>query len=432
VSLFRRKGQEWEVTLRESLDDTMDIVDTVNGPEGMQFAAYRQHEVVLLNTTERRFEALLSARSMFVGATGEPLPGIEMFMDLNGDDLDDFLLPGFYGWQVALQTEEGFDTPQTLGPGPRMEFGETADLVGYRAEPPYFLDANADGRMDLAFWINGRFEVYQQQPDQGFAEVPQILDPGMNDVLGSFMSVEFGEGEDEDPPQRMIDAVGDIDGDGLADLVIQTVEGDGIFGLETSYQIHRGYLNGTGGLAFEAEASSVVASDGIQIENERLDLTGDGRQEFVVTSVDITLGAIIGALLTRSASVDVDIYRMTDGVFGEDPNLNKKIKVRFDFGEGDLFVPAVLSADVDGDGRKDLLVQKDEDTLLVYPGEASDRLFQRRAVQLKLNLPKDREGFMVSDLDGDGRDELILLVERDETSTLSVVVFGQHDLPRDS
>jgi hypothetical protein len=168
----------------------------------------------------------------------------------------------------------------------------------------------------------------------------------------------------------------------------------------------------------------VVASGGIQLENERLDLTGDGRQEFVVTSVDVSLGAIIGALLTRTASVDVAVYRMTDGVFSEKPNLTKKIKVRFDFGEGDLFVPAVLSADVDGDGRKDLLVQKDEDTLSVYPGEPGERLFQKAPINLELSLPVEREGFRVVDLDGDGRDELILHVKRESSSVISVVVFG--------
>jgi hypothetical protein len=115
---------------------------------------------------------------------------------------------------------------------------------------------------------------------------------------------------------------------------------------------------------------------------------------------------------------------MTDGVFSEKPNLTKKIKVRFDFSEGDLFVPAVLSADVDGDGRKDLLVQKDENTLSVYPGEPGERLFQKAPINLELSLPVEREGFRVVDLDGDGRDELILHVKGESSSVISVVVFG--------
>ena len=159
--------------------------------------------------------------------------------------------------------------------------------------------------------------------------------------------------------------------------------------------------------------------------NDRLDLTGDGREEFVITSVNISLGTIISALITRSASVDVSIYQMHDQVFASEPSLEKEIKVKFDFSTGDLFVPAVLSADVTGDGRKDLLVQKGINTLLVYPGEATDKLFTKSPIKLEMSLPSDREGFVVADLNQDGRDELILHLKTDDEVNLTVVEF--HD-----
>lgn len=424
ISLYRQVDATWALHLRTELDASMDLIDTVRSANGIALAGYKKPLVLLLQEHSNTFKPLLTASSMYVGSNWDSSPTVEMFTDLNGDDLDDFLMPNFDGWQVALQTSDGFSHTQTIGPGPRMNYGESTEMVGFRAETPYFFDADQDGLKDLAFWVNGRFEVYHQGSSGTFAEVAEVLDPDMKDVLGSFLSVDIGESEDEsDQPHRLLDAVGDVNGDGLADLIIQTMEGDGIFGLETSYQIHRGVLGPEGLLTFEKAPSSTVASDGIQLENERLDLTGDGKQEFVVTSVDITLGAIIGALLTRSASVDLAIYRMDHDVFNGEPSLTKKIKVRFDFGEGELFVPAVLSADITGDGRQDLLVQRDEETLLVYPGEPTHRLFSKNPIKLELSLPKEREGFLVSDLNGDGRDELILHLKREERSVLSVVAF---------
>ena len=73
---------------------------------------------------------------------------------------------------------------------------------------------------------------------------------------------------------------------------------------------------------------------------------------------------------------------------------------------------------------KDLLVQKGLDTLLVYPGQSGAKLFARTPIKLEMDLPKSRDGFVVSDLNRDGRDELILHVERDESSVLSVIEFS--------
>ena len=89
---------------------------------------------------------------------------------------------------------------------------------------------------------------------------------------------------------------------------------------------------------------------------------------------------------------------------------------------GDLFVPAVLGADITGDGRKDLLVQKGEGTLLVYPGQAGETMFAKKAIKLSLDLPESRAGIQVKDLDNDGRDELIL-DPGDEHNVISIVSF---------
>lgn len=424
VTIYRRNGDGWYKHLHQALDSSMDLIDTIQTGDRIGLAGYQDSKLWQLNETSQSFEAVLDVQSMFVGTNWDSSPTIEMFYDINDDGRDDFLMPGFDGWHLAIQTEEGFLSPQVVGPPPHMSFEDSARFVGYRARKHYLLDENQDGLEDLAFWINGRFQIYLQKSAGQFATDALILDPNQKDVLGDFLSVSLGEDEEDgEETQRMLEGVGDIDGDGLADLIIQTMEGDGIFGLETQYEIHLGQIGDNQRLNFEQQASSIVATGGIQLNNERLDLTGDGREEFVITSVNISLGTLISALITRSASVDVSIYQMHDQAFASKPSLTKEIKVKFDFGTGDLFVPAVLSADVTGDGRKDLLVQKGLDTLLVYPGEASENLFARSPIKLAMTLPDDREGFVVTDLNQDGRDELILHLKNDDEASLAVVDF---------
>ena len=424
VAIFRRTGSTWTLRLRKQLHASMDLVDVLQGADGVRVVGYQDSQLRYLHEQSQNFVAMLDTHSMFVGRNWDSSPTMEMFVDLNEDGLDDFLMPGFDGWQVAIQSAQGFHAAQVIGPRPHMNFGDIPRFVGYRAETPYLLDENMDGRNDLAFWINGRFEVYRQDSHGRFASEPIELDANLQDVLGGYFSVNLGESDDDDNVQRLLDGVEDINGDGIADLIIQSIQGEGIFGLESQYEFYRGLKGPDNRLKFEQSASSIISTGGIQLNNERLDLTGDGNQEIVVTSVDITIGTIIGALITRSASVDVSIYQMIDGTFPAKPSLKKQITVRFDFSTGELFIPAVLSGDVTGDGRQDLLVQKGLDTLLVYPGQAGSRLFAKSALKLEMDLPRDRDGFVVSDLDGDGRDELILYIERDEGSVLSVVEFS--------
>jgi hypothetical protein len=49
-------------------------------------------------------------------------------------------------------------------------------------------------------------------------------------------------------------------------------------------------------------------------------------------------------------------------------------------------------------------------------------MFAKRAIKLSLSLPESRTGFLVHDVDSDGRDELILNHD-DENNVISVVSF---------
>ena len=116
---------------------------------------------------------------------------------------------------------------------------------------------------------------------------------------------------------------------------------------------------------------------------------------------------------------------MVNNVFETKPSISKKVSVRFDFKNGELFIPSVLNADVNGDGMEDLLLQKDMSTLLIYLGERTDKLFVTQPIKLNMQLPKNREGFVVADLNSDGIDELVLSIAKDNGErSLEVIRFN--------
>ena len=423
IKVFQRRGSEWNLILTKALEDSMDLVDTITTPKGIQLVGLQESKLLYLDENTSLFRPFLTTSPMFSGRSWGSSPVMEMFADINGDGFDDFLMPNFDGWEVALQTNNGFQAPQLVGPRPSMSYRDTARYVAYRAEEALLVDENNDGLDDVAFWQDGYFEVYRQNSLGEFSKVPVNLDVNLKDMLSGYAQISIGEEADNNEGKnRLLDEIVDINNDGVSDLIVKRIKAEGIFGWESEYEVYLGMVSGQNLLKFSENPSSVIRTNGFQFDNERQDMSGDGNQEFVITSVDISIGTVIKALITRSVSVDISIYKMKDSKFPTKPSVTKTISARFDFGSGDLFVPAVLGADVTGDGRKDLLVQKGDGTLLVYPGEAGEAMFAKRAIKLSLSLPESRTGFLVHDVDSDGRDELILNHD-DENNVISVVSF---------
>ena len=424
IKIFQRNDSDWSLVLEKALDVSMDLVDTITSTKGIQLVGLQASQLVYLDEASSAFKPLFKTSSMFSGRSWGSSPLLEMFADINDDGLDDFFMPTFDGWTVALQHEDGFQEPQLVGPRPNMSFRETARYVAYRAEEAFLIDENNDGRNDIAFWQDGYFEVHRQNNLGQFSKVPVNLDANLKDMLSGYAQISIGEdAKNDNGKNRLLDEIVDINNDGVSDLIVKRIKAEGIFGWESEYEVYLGAVDENNLLKFPESPTSTIRTDGFQFDNERLDISGDGNQEFLVTSVDISIGAVIRALITRSVSVDVSIYKMINGEFPAKPSTRKTISARFDFGSGDLFIPAVLGADVTGDGQKDLLVQKGDTTLLVFPGQQGQTMFAKKAIKLSLALPASRTGFMVHDLDDDGRDELILTHDGDGRATISVVSF---------
>jgi len=193
---------------------------------------------------------------------------------------------------------------------------------------------------------------------------------------------------------------------------VYSITGDSLFGKETTYEIHRGIETVEGTLEFEAAPSSVVGSGGIQIDVDRQDLDGDGQMEMIITSFKLGLGSIVRGLLSRSANLDLSIYRLEDGSYPNKPNVKRRITAKLDLSKGEVFVPAVVAGDVDGDGLKDLLVQN----------------VKKSPVNLDIALPLSSGKINALDIDADGDDDLLVQFPGDaETGSSPRVVAVMFD-----
>ncbi len=422
----------WKRDYRIELGSNMQLFDVGRLGPRPYLIAYASPELLLLEPKSGRFERLLRIESYFRGKVESRLYDAELVRDLNGDGLDDIMIPHFDGWQVAIQIAGGaFTEPQSVGPPPLMTVG-TGRYVGFGAPEAFLMDHNRDGRMDLAFWVDGDFLVHHRREDGRYVEEPATFSPeivGMSDSQSLVMGVG-GRSDNSEREEKVLSVVEDLNGDGIVDLLLLVVEVDGLFGTETRIEVHTGSADPQGELAFAAVPDSVIVSSSIQFGTEREDIDGDGVAEMMITSVKVTLGAVVRALLARTVALDVGIYRMVDGRYPADPDIKRKITAKLDFANGDISIPAVVVADVTGDGLKDLLVQDGPDELDVFLGSGTDELFARRPVEVGLRLPGTMADtgydIQVVDLDGDGRDELLMLFAADD-EPVRVVTVRFHD-----
>jgi hypothetical protein len=425
INFFNHTTTGWELKQRVALTNAMGLIDIVRTPSGDKLAGYQNDSIFFLDRQTLEFKEELKMPSIFAGDHGGTSLLVDLFKDINGDQLDDILIPHFNGWQIALQTQKGFSDTQTVGPTTTMRFQKSARYVAYSAEQVYLVDEDHDGLDDIAFWDNGFFAVYRQNAQGEFATSAVPLNTTLDNMLSNYSKMLVEKDNDtETEPTRLVEEIIDIDADGIDDLVVKKIKSEGIFGWESEYEIYLGSSDENNYLQFAKTPSSVIHSDGFQFNHDREDITGDGKQEFIITSAEISLGAIIKALLTRRVSINVSIYKINNGIFQKKPNTQRTISAKLNFGSGDISMPAVLTADVTGDGRKDLLVQKGKDTLMIFQGTEGPQMFDKKSVEVTMDLPNTGNGFTVADLNHDGRDEVIVQTESNNQAKIAVISFS--------
>ena len=193
----------------------------------------------------------------------------------------------------------------------------------------------------------------------------------------------------------------DFDGDGRLDLLVSSASGS-LLGGDTRIGIHR---NQGGTWNLDVEDQSFESKGGFAT-HEIVDLDGDGRAELVVILVPTGVLQVVEALLTRAVDAEVKIYRPgAEKPFDPTPWQHWKEDVRFDLDtlRAKGFVPT-LEADVNGDGVRDLVEPGDGARLEVRLGDRTQGFRTVHASQALDTRGRIRFG----DLGGDGLADFVI------------------------
>ena len=428
LRVFSFADGDWSAAAEATLRPEVIFVDVANIGGQDRLIAYGDGRLTWFDPESATERYLVAVTSDFRESDRDEVLHVGMTRDLNGDGRDDLVMPHGHGFQVLVQMPGGrFADPIAVGPATGLDRVYGAD--GYRYRPweeggrIHEMDYDLDGRTDLVFWNDDHFAVHLQDDRGLFAakasttfttgipfDSDQIASLAAPSGIRSRRRDNMPEGESSG---RVLHSLTDMNGDGIADLVVFSLEAGSLWKMHSSYEVHFGAAGNGGGTEFSPETGAAVESQGIIAGVDRHDFDGDGQVDVMLTSFHPTvLGVIrvlVKSLFTGAGSFDLDFFRMEDGLYADRPSAVREIRPRSPRKTGErAFWPAVRLGDLNGDGRSDLLVARNRKRLDIHLGVPGPALFAKRPQRIVVTVPEDEEYTWLADLDLDGKQDILM------------------------
>ena len=217
----------FSVTLRSNVL----IVDVANIGGRDRLITYERGRLNWFDPKSRTERSLAKVTSNFQSPRRDEIPHVDVTRDVNGDGLNNLLVPCSDGFRVFVQTSSGgFASPVTIVPA--FDKRDVVLTEGYRYDPwrqgrIHAADFNRDGSNDLVYWNNDRFEVHLQNRNGRFASAAKTFTSRVafdSDDLSTLAAPQGVRHRRKDyQPEgaitgRVMRALTDLNGDGIADL----------------------------------------------------------------------------------------------------------------------------------------------------------------------------------------------------------------------
>jgi hypothetical protein len=353
-----------------------------------------------------RYEAVAKPLTKATGLLALPdyddLPFFDVGRDWDGDGKPEILLPLVEG--VGVYTREaGWARVAFLRLAPRADYSVRTQLYeprnrNFQVRATFVLpelisaDYDGDGKLDLCAIIEDLLQVHKG--GAGPTVFSQVA--SARHYLGVRTEHESMAGAG-----HVHTTVRDIDGDGVADLVINKITG----GLG-QMRAQTGFYYGKKGGGY-APPAQMLQRDGYAGAVAFADLDGDGKLDLVMPHVAVGLGEMARVLLSKKMMVGWEARRNLGRKFSTDPETTKDIDFPVDYSQlADIngAYPSV-AGDFNADGKADFVASHGLEQIGVWLGGGPTLIADSPKALVRVTPSKY---YQVVDLDGDKRADVVV------------------------
>ncbi len=429
----------WTLKFNATLRPDVLFVDVANIGGRDRLIVYGPDHLNWFDPDAATERPLVAVTSNFKPPRKDEVPHVDLTRDVNADGRDDLVVPDSDGFWVFIQMSDGtFADPVKLGPPTEMERILGAD--GYRYDPwsqsrIHEIDYDRDGRVDLTFWNEDHFEVHLQDARGLFT--PKAI-TFTTDV--AFDTDRLSSLTARDMTGKVLHALADLSGDGIADLVIFKLSGRDISSKHSSYEVHFGAPTRDGGTTFAPDADITFRADErIQLEMNRHDFNCDGQVDLMITTLHTkhlkgSLWKRLKGFMGDDIGLGLEFYQMDKGRYPDTPNTTRGIALdgvpshrepgwvplgivlrgatherrNTQKSYPRAFNTTLRIGDVTGDGLSDLLIADHPRIMVVFVGVPGPEIFAQQPQRVAVALPNDEEYTYLVDLNKDGVQDILM------------------------
>ena len=439
LRIYAFSDDTWTLEFNATLRPEVLFVDVANIGGRDRLITYEDGRLNWFDPDSATEHLLVEVISNFTPSRKDEVPHVDVTRDVNADDRDDLVVSDVDGFYVFIQMSNGtFADPVKLGPPTQMERIRGAD--GYRYNPwaqsrIHEIDYDRDGRIDLTFWDEDHFKVHLQDKNGLFASQAKTFTTDVTFDSDQLASLTTG-----DMTGKVLHSLADLNGDGVADLVVFKLSGKDISSKHSNYEVHFGAPTPDGGTTFARDADIVFQShEKIQLGMDRHDFNCDGQVDLMITTIHTehlkgSLWKSIKGFMGDDIGLGLEFYQMEEDRYPDTPNTTRSIALdgvpshrepgwvplgvvlrgatherrKTQKGYPRAFNATLRIGDVTGDGRSDLLIADHPRIMVVFVGVPGPEIFARHAQRVAVALPNDEEYTSLVDLNKDGVQDLLM------------------------